>query len=80
MRIALVSCAEARQLDADLAPVLSALRALGVDAEIVDWDNAAVDWSQFTAAIVRSAWDYHTRLTEYFGWIDRVSSQTRLMN
>ena len=79
-RVALVSCAEARQLDADLAPIVSALNALQIDAAIVDWDNATVDWSQFAVAIVRSAWDYHSRLPEYFDWIDRASLQTRVLN
>lgn len=79
-RIALVTCAEARQLDADLAPLESALVELGASVEIVDWDNAAVDWTRFTAAIVRSAWDYHSRLGEYFAFVDRAGSQTRLLN
>jgi len=57
--IALVSCAEARHHDTDLSLIIRALQDRGIVAEITDWDNAAEDWSRFSAAIIRSPWDYH---------------------
>ena len=78
--IALVSGAEAREFDTDL-PYLS--RALGdrdIITEVVDWDNASIDWSRYSMAIVRSPWDYHRRYPEFLTWLDAVSAATTLQN
>lgn len=80
MVIALVTAREARGHDKDLQPVFDALVARGVEVEIHDWDDAAVDWKQFAAAIVRSPWDYHRRYSEFATWLDRVSTLTELHN
>jgi len=79
-RIALVTAAAARTLDEDLAPLDSALRAAGIDSSIVEWDDASIDWSRFDLAVLRSTWDYSTRLAEFLAWIDRVSPTTTLLN
>lgn len=78
--VALVSVAEARHLDTDLPLAVRALGDRGVTAEIVDWDDASVDWARFDAAIVRSPWDYHRRLPEFLAWVDRVSATVPLLN
>ncbi len=79
-RIALVTAAAARTLDEDLAPLDNALRAAGIDSAIVEWDDASIDWSRFDLAVLRSTWDYSTRLAEFLAWIDRVSPATTLLN
>lgn len=78
--IALVSGAEARDLDTDLPYLSRALGDRGVITEIVDWDNTTVDWSRYEMAIVRSPWDYHRRYTEFLAWLDNVSAATTLHN
>lgn len=78
--IALVSSAEARHHDTDLALLVRALGDRGVVATIVDWHDAEVDWSGFDGVIVRSTWDYHRRYAEFLSWIDAVSAQTTLHN
>jgi glutathione synthase/RimK-type ligase-like ATP-grasp enzyme len=78
--IALVSGAEARDLDTDLPYLSRALGDRGVITEIVDWDNASIDWSRFSMAIVRSPWDYHRRYPEFLEWLDKVSTATTLRN
>ena len=80
MTIALITAREARDHDKDLQPVFDALVARGIDVEIHDWDDAAVNWKRFTAAIVRSPWDYHRRFDEFSEWLQRVSNQTVLHN
>ncbi len=80
MVIALVTADEARHYDKDLQPVYDALITRGLQVEIHNWDNAAVDWNRFTAAIVRSPWDYHRRYDEFVGWLDDVSRATDLYN
>jgi len=79
-RVALVTAAAARNLDEDLVPIDAALRETGVDVSIVDWDDANIDWSRFDFAVLRSTWDYSTRLAEFLAWIDRVSPATTLLN
>ena len=78
--IALVTARAARDLDEDLPPLCAAMAAAGHDFEIVEWDDAAVDWSRFALVVLRSTWDYTTRLPEFLRWVDRVSAATRLLN
>ena len=78
--VALVSAAEARHHDTDLPLIVRALGDRGIVADIVDWHDAAVDWSKYSMAIVRSPWDYHRRYSEFLQWLDVVSSQTTLHN
>ena len=88
MRIALVTAHVVRERDEDLAPLLEAFRRADqastdrhhLDAEIVAWDDATVDWASFDVTILRSTWDYIDRLDEFLGWIDRADSETQLWN
>ena len=79
-RVALVSARAARALDEDLPPLIAAFAALGVTAEICDWDDAAVEWERYEAALLRSAWDYTERLSEFLAWVERTATQTVLLN
>lgn len=55
------------------------LRALGVGAEIHPWD-AAVDWSAYGLAVVRTTWDYWDRLEEFLAWAEDADRRTALRN
>jgi len=79
-RVALVSARAARHLDEDLAPLLGALDAAGVDAAVVDWDDPEVDWAAYRLALLRSTWDYAQRLPEFLAWADRTANLTALIN
>ena len=78
--VALVSARAARGLDADMPPLLAAFAAAGAQAEVVDWDDAEVEWARFDAALLRSSWDYTDRLPAFLAWVSRVSAVTRLLN
>ena len=79
--IAIVTAAAARELDEDLPPLVTALRAhSGVRFAIVNWDDAGVDWSQYDVAVLRSTWDYSLRLGEFLDWATRIAAQTHLLN
>ena len=78
--IALVSGAEAREFDTDLPYLSRALGDRGIITEVVNWDDASIDWSRFSMAIVRSPWDYHRRYPEFLAWLDSVSAATTLQN
>ncbi|OLT54316.1 RimK family alpha-L-glutamate ligase [Cellulosimicrobium sp. CUA-896] len=76
-RVALATCSVLPQLDPDDAPLVGALEARGVAAEIAVWDDPDVDWDAYDAVVVRSTWDYSARRDEYVAWASRVP---RLLN
>ena len=78
--IALVTARAARGTDYDMPLLLAALRNVGADAQEVDWDDDAIDWSRFDLVLLRSTWDYFDRLREFLAWAQRVSRQTQLLN
>jgi glutathione synthase/RimK-type ligase-like ATP-grasp enzyme len=80
MRIALVTAIAAFALDEDLPPLQRALQAAGFDAPIVAWDDDTVSWARFDAALLRSPWDYTTRLAGFLAWAERTSRVTQLLN
>lgn len=74
--LALVTCRAAADLDTDL-PLL---RRELPEAAVVAWDDPGVDWGACSIAIVRSAWDYHTRRDEFLRWARHVSAVSTLWN
>jgi hypothetical protein len=79
-RIALVTAREALELDEDMPVLVEALQEVGVAVETPYWDDPAVDWSRYGAALLRSTWDYAERIAEFLAWCDRCAAQTRLLN
>ena len=67
-------------LDEDMPHLQRALDDIGVAWEEVAWDDEAVEWSKYSLAVLRSAWDYHMRLDEFLAWVDRVDGCTTLAN
>ena len=80
MRVALVSCTELPRPDGDLPLLARAFAERGAHAEVVAWEDPAVRWESFDAALVRSTWNYVGRYREFHAWIDRADRATRLMN
>lgn len=79
-RIALVTATAARTLDDDLPPLVDALRDADAEVVIVDWDDAAFDWSGVDVALLRSTWDYAERLPGFLDWATRTAARTMLLN
>lgn len=78
--IALVSARAAQALDEDLPPLRLALQQAGAEVLVADWDDPQVDWRAFDMAVLRSTWDYSSRLDEFLLWAQRVSQLTALRN
>jgi len=78
--VALVSARAARGLDEDMPPLLEAFAAAGAEAKIGDWDDPGIDWTRFAAAVLRSAWDYAERRSEFLDWVERTAARTMLYN
>lgn len=79
-RIGLVTCLGLPEPDPDAALLLDAVRARGVDAEWVAWDDPSADWASWHRLVVRSTWNYLHHHDAFLAWIDRASAATRLDN
>lgn len=73
-RLAWVTTRGARGLDKDEPIARRALSEVGVSVEVVDWDDPTVDWAAFDRVVLRSAWDYTRRLSQFS---DRRAVQPR---
>lgn len=51
----------------------------GVEVEFVAWDDPDADWDAFDRVVIRSTWDYGSRLEEFLAWADRIGP-ARLRN
>jgi len=60
--------------------MLPYLAAAGVETAIVDWRSTGCDFSQFDLIVLRSCWDYHLRVAEFIGWLQRVAQATPVLN
>lgn len=76
----MVSAADFFHLDEDLPLIEDALARRGVSSVIVDWHDSEFDWVTLDAAVVRSTWDYTSRLGDFLAWSASVSERTTLMN
>ncbi len=75
-----VSAGAARGLDGDEPLALEALAAAGVAVDVVDWDDAWVEWGLYDRLVLRSTWDYAERIEAFLGWLDAVDAVTDLRN
>lgn len=80
MRLRVATCVELPEPDVDEAPLAAALAAGGVDAELVGWDDPAVDWDAPIPVLLRSTWNYPLVPAEFAAWIDRVAAAAPVMN
>lgn len=78
--IALATAFPSYALDEDLAPLTEAFARTRLDASVVAWDDPTVSWARFDAVVLRSTWDYTTRLPDFLAWCERVSAACRLIN
>jgi hypothetical protein len=74
VRVALVTCSALPEGRTDEAVVAGLLA-----AEHVSWDDPNVDWDAYDRVVIRSTWDYTTRLGEFLAWCDAIGAQ-RLRN
>jgi hypothetical protein len=63
--VALVTYAANPGFSESDALLVAPLAQRGYRAEAVPWDAPEVDWTQYTAVILRSCWDYHHRPAEF---------------
>jgi len=74
------TCTPLPEPDIDEAPLAAALAAGGFLAELVAWDDPAVDWDAPIPTILRSTWNYPLAIDAFLAWIDRASAAAPLIN
>ena len=78
-KVVFLSCDNLDGYITDDELVLQPLKEAGFLVETKSW-AAQCDWSQYTAAIVRTTWDYTQKLDEFLKTLKYISSQTLLVN
>lgn len=74
------SCLRLPEPDPDAEPLAEALRAAGVDAAVLGWDDPSVDWDAPVPTILRATWNYALYPDEFLRWLDRVAAAGQLWN
>jgi len=80
VKLRIATCKELPELDVDAAPLAAALREAGVTAELLAWDDPAVDWDLPIPTILRSTWNYALHLDAFLAWVDRAAAAAPLWN
>ncbi len=75
-KIALATSENYSDLTKDERLVLNKLLYWGVDVEPIVWNAENVIWNQFDAVFIRSCWDYHLKLDEFFKWIEQLEKES----
>jgi glutathione synthase/RimK-type ligase-like ATP-grasp enzyme len=78
--VALASCVTLPEPDADMAPLLAALRGAGLSAEALGWDDPAADFAGARMVLLRSTWNYSLRPAAFLAWVDRTAQATPFFN
>lgn len=78
--VALASCRVLPKTDLDQAPLLAALRAAGLRAEVLAWDDPAADFSSARLTLLRSTWNYAPQPERFDGWLARTAATSALWN
>jgi Prokaryotic glutathione synthetase, ATP-grasp domain len=80
IHVRFVTCAQLPADDPDTPLLAEALRAHGVDVEVADWRDPAVDWSDARLTVLRSPWDYAGVVDEFLAWVRTTGAVTELWN
>lgn len=79
-RIVFVTAIVSAALDGDMPPLLAACTRAGLTVDVRAWDDFSVSWPRYDAVVLRSPWDYHTRLPEFLRWCERIDGVATLLN
>lgn len=77
MALTFVTASSTGVRDTDLPRLVAAAGRAGLAADVTIWDDPAVDWSAYDAVVIRSCWDYTSRVEEFLTW---AASVPRLHN
>ncbi|HVZ73368.1 MAG TPA: hypothetical protein VHJ20_13400 [Polyangia bacterium] len=78
--VALASCKTLPEPDFDEAPLLTALRAIGLRTEVLAWDDPEADFSTARVTLLRSTWNYAEQPELFADWLARAAAGSALWN
>jgi glutathione synthase/RimK-type ligase-like ATP-grasp enzyme len=78
--VALASCHALPKHDQDQAPLLAGLRAAGLRAEVLAWDDPTADFSSARLTLLRATWNYAQQPERFADWLARTAEVTALWN
>jgi hypothetical protein len=76
----LATCLTLSDPDPDAAPLEEALRAAGIDARWLAWEDPAADWATPAPTLLRSTWNYLHHHEAFVAWAARISAAAPLWN
>lgn len=80
MQLALVTGTGPAFIGSVDGPLVAALGRRGVRVDAPRWDDDAIDWERYDAAVVRTTWDYTGRRDAFVTWASDVARVTSLWN
>jgi glutathione synthase/RimK-type ligase-like ATP-grasp enzyme len=78
--VALITCTVLPEPDPDQELQLEALRALGLDARMLAWDDPTANPGACDLCVLRSCWDYYHDPDAFLAFIARAARESRLIN
>lgn len=78
--VALANCLRPPEEDQDAGALLAAIRARGMDAAWLAWNDPAADFLGYDLCVLRSTWDYIHELDAFLAWAARVAAERTLLN
>jgi glutathione synthase/RimK-type ligase-like ATP-grasp enzyme len=72
-RVAIATC-EDLYVDPDTPLLLEALTSIGLEYELLAWDDPNAQWDRFDATVIRSTWDYAPRRDEFLEWASSIAN------
>ena len=70
-RVAIATCDDL-YVDPDTPLLLEALTSIGLEYELLAWDDPNASWERFDATVIRSTWDYAPRRDQFLAWASSV--------
>ncbi len=81
VKIAFATSDEFPHLTEDDLLAVKALEKHDIRVKAAIWSDPAVDWTSFSAVVIRSCWDYHRMPNDFKSWLDRLEqSNVNLYN
>ncbi|MFM8834197.1 MAG: RimK family alpha-L-glutamate ligase, partial [Cytophagales bacterium] len=75
MNIGIVTCADFPLLTDQEKPLIDLFAAKDIRITPLVWNAPGIDWESFDGLILRSIWDYHLHVDDFFYWLDQLGHQ-----